>query len=251
MCRMLAKVSPRPTSPQYEVLEAPHCLRAQSLCANQLTTPTGPHPSGCGVAWATDGDVHIEKRGAADRWNESFIATVQRIRSRFAVAHIRSASPDLAVDAACAHPYRGEFRGRGLAFCHIGGIDSLYPEARRLHTSDSELFMNAILERISAVSTRDLAQALRGLEARWSYNSLTALLLSPDAVFAWRLFDERAADRFNLERFITLYIKDTRHEVCIASEPIDDSGLWRALPNRAFGAWRVSGEEVLTEELTL
>ena len=242
MCRMLAKIAAEPFCPEYELLSAPHSLAAQSTCAAQPDDPwsCGPHASGCGMSWREAGALRTEKRGADDRWDDRFKKAIRSMRTDAVIAHNRLASPGLRVDVSCSHPFEGTIGGENVSFCHNGGISNLMDEAKSRGLSDSKIFLEKMEKDVSSLEPTLLADWLRERAREWKYTSLSALLLSPSRLFAWRCFSDADPHAARFEQYYTLHFRSTEREACFASEPIDESG-WRLLGNMSFMACENGG----------
>jgi predicted glutamine amidotransferase len=100
MCRLLAKVNYRAEPALYELIEAPHSLKKQSVRA-RLPGGYGAHNDGCGIAWLQDGALELVKRGKPDSWDSEFCSLVTGIATPIFIAHNRAATPDLQVAILC------------------------------------------------------------------------------------------------------------------------------------------------------
>ena len=252
---MLGKISVSSATGGYELLDAPHSLYQQSLSACQYATPDlcGPHQSGCGLAWCTsENDLALERRSEDDRWNFSFQQVIRELRTHAFIAHNRKASPGLKVSAECSHPYLGSIGESSVGFCHNGGIESYFPQAKAQGISDSQIFFTTMRERISTLTFATYVETIRTLARELDYSSLTHLLLTPDALFASRCYATAKEEDIEVKnaRYYTLYLSEQDGFSTIASEPVDTSSSWRLLDNRsAVMIRRESGRLCIEGEL--
>ena len=199
MCRMIAKVSSPAEKPVYELLDAPHSLLRQAKCARQPENPDlcGPHASGCGIASVADGRIVVEKRGPDENWDSTFQEYVRTVSSQLIIAHNRKATPGLRIDRSCSQPFLRTFKGREVALCHNGSILTFESEAKQRGVADSEILLEQILAGISELTAEDLARHDSILAREHRYTSMSALLLTPERIFAWRIHskDPASADR--------------------------------------------------------
>jgi predicted glutamine amidotransferase len=233
---MLAKVAVQPRSAAYELLEAPHSLQQQSRCGRQPDAPDtcGPHASGCGLAWREHGQLRIEKRGPEDRWDASFGQLVRSVKSVALIAHNRLASPGLKIDASLSHPIEGVFKDTPIAFCHNGGIRNLMESAKARATTDSRIFMEELLRVVPDLRPATIADQLGRFAEEWSYTSLSGMMLTPEALFFWRSYDQKDPRKDDFEKYYTLYQLADPEQLCVASEPLTSNPEWELLPNRTL-----------------
>lgn len=236
MCRMAARVSVQPQSPAFELLEASHSLRKQSLAANYPFSPsgTGPHNDGCGIAWFERGTINLEKRGREECWDETFIEDVRSLQTTAWIAHNRAASQGLVVDTANAHPYLSTIQGEPVAFCHNGGVRSLMEAAKARQVSDSCILLEHLSKELRVLAFDELREFLHARSASWEFTSINGLLLSQYGVFAWRCFEEKPQTLSVFNDYYTLSIRDGADDICIASEPLNPGASWRHIPNRTL-----------------
>ncbi len=251
MCRMLAKVSAEQAPAEYELLSAPHSLRAQSLEANLPTPwrPKGPHTDGCGVAWIDGSRIRLEKQGKARCWDSSFLSHAQSLTTPALIAHNRAASPGLVTQKSAAHPYLGTVGGDKVAFCHNGGVRTLFDRAKCERVTDSYLFLEHVSREIHLLDLSSLRSLLARCSRDWSYSSLNGLLLSSQGVYAWRCFEESGSSEIN-SKYYTLHVHRRDRDVCLASEPVDRKRGWELLPNRTIVELRLEGGAVVMNQAT-
>lgn len=253
MCRMLAKIAVTPFSPEHELLDAEHSLYQQSKCGAQPGDPSlcGPHASGCGIAWRAGTDVKTERRGSDDRWDEAFQSLIRGLETTAIIGHNRLSSARLRVDVSCSHPFLGRVAGEDFAFCHNGDVKTLMTEAKQRNVSDSIIFCERLAAELPKLEAPALAEWIKIKRREWSYTSLTALLLSPSKLFAWRCYsDEDPATKDRFGRYYTLNLSRGADTACIASEPVD-SGNWELIPNFTLIELSVTHGKLSVEKLGL
>src|SRR5262249_17317279 len=151
---------------------------------------------GCGLACIQGEEVTLLRRGKTDAWDETFVAAVRRVTCRLAIAHDRKASPGLKPEnlgPQHAHPFAANFKTTPIAFCHNGGIDAVMERANRANVTDSQIFLQELLNDLPALDAANVVERVGTLARRYSatsqkYTSMTALLLSPTHLFGWRLY---------------------------------------------------------------
>lgn len=248
---MLAKVSASPASAEYELLTAPHSLRAQSSEANLPfpSRPKGPHADGCGVAWLDGNTVKVEKQGRDHCWDSVFSQRAKALASSALIAHNRAASPGLVIEKSAAHPYLGSIGGAAVAFCHNGGVRSLFDSARSQRVTDSFLFLKHVAKEVHVLDLSSLRTLLANCSRDWSYSSLNGLLLSRQGVYAWRCFEESGSSEIN-DKYYTLHVHRRKTDICLASEPVDQKRGWESLPNRTIVELRSERGAVIMNQAT-
>lgn len=234
---MVAKVSSEITSIYEELENCPYSLHWLSAHGKQSKNPEqrGAHDDGCGLAWFENVKLQLHKRGKDRFWDASFVQEAKDARSRIFIAHDRQASGGLQLDEKGAHPFSATIAGKQVALCHNGAVRNLMDEAKAHGTSDSEIFLQKIADKASSLSFEDMRQTIAGMAAHYDYTSMTAFLLAPDRLFAWRIYngkDKTNRDRY--EKYYTLYISNRGDHILIASEPIDDNPNWELIPNMSF-----------------
>lgn len=250
---MLAKASRTAESPNFELLEAPHSLRNQSMraCLPEIVEPTGcgPHNDGSGVAWlGNDGKIQIAKRGRDDCWDESFQGLVRSMNTTALIAHNRKASPGLDVNMLVSHPYIIEYRGETIAFCHNGGISDFMEEAKDRNISDSLVLLERLTQRMDALTMHELKTVLAESADTLNFSSISAMLLTKDSVFAWRCYTEDPQSTWNRSRYYSLYLGEGLTRICVASEPVTNDSEWTPIPNRTLIHIPLRGAKIKTEQ---
>ena len=234
MCRMLAKVSVLPTGIMEELEQCPNSLLWLSENGRTSKDPDvrGQHNDGCGMAYIDkNGSLRSTRHGKTDFWNNEYREFATAAQSKIYIAHNRFASEGLELSTKAAHPFIYEKFSKKLAFCHNGSVYSLMEAARAKNTSDSEILLENILEKVNEINVSSLAGSISEIAVTADYNSLTGFLLSSDELYLWRIFNEKRIGEFDkLSRYFTLYLSIRQNDVIIASEPLDN-GSWQLLPN--------------------
>jgi len=255
MCRMLAKVSLIEGTLREELVEGEHSLKQQSKSG--CVPPGFPpgHADGCGLAFVEEEHVKVARRGSANAWDEGFTKLACTVKCRLAIAHNRKASPGLKsnLSAECAHPFSRDLNGMTLAFCHNGGVGALMEQANDQNRVDSDIFFESILGGVRELDFKSVRARVGHLAREYrshpkGFTSLTAFLLSPTSVFAWRLFETgesgKKSSRGWYPDYYTLSLTQSREQVLIASEPTDKSRRWELLPNGRFLAIEMRGDKI-------
>jgi predicted glutamine amidotransferase len=243
---MIAKVSSSPTSIIEETENCRHSLKwlSENGLRSSGPNPRGTHQDGCGVAFAQNGSLAVEKRGKEDFWNQSYHEVLKKARSRVFIVHDRDASSGLLTDENGAHPFTSTFNGQHVAFCHNGTIRNLVEEAQAKGTSDTLIFLNKILEGINELSENEVYRIVKELADTCDYSSMTAYLMTNNELFAWRVYDTKDAEKASKhESYYTQYLSLRNKSALLASEPLDD-GNWGLLTNRTFLHLTPSGDGV-------
>ena len=246
MCRMIAKISSKPATILAEMLQCPYSLQYLSGQGRQPSDPDfrGSHRDGCGLAFASNGNIQVHKRSKQDAWDSSYIDVVRNATSNIFIAHNRLASQGLLADERGAHPFTLNAAGKSWALCHNGGIRTYMEEAISQRTSDSFLFLKKLIHEDGENSVHEIRQRLAAISAETSYSSLCAFLMTNDALYAWRIYepsDAETASRY--ESYYTMYMTVRGEGVVLASEPLDE-GSWMLLENGTFLALRTGRESI-------
>jgi gamma-glutamyl hercynylcysteine S-oxide hydrolase len=228
MCRHIASVGPP------LVLHAPLFGAAHSLCA-QAHHPRhqdvgDTNPDGWGVGWYVEGAAAPEQyRTVTPVWDDHEFAQVARtITTGAFLAAARLASPGAAIDASGNAPFRS-----GPWLFSLNGIVQGFREdvgsalrarvsadrrAEIVGDTDSEVLFAMVLDRLDA---GEAPEAALGVVARDVHDLATArinLLLTDGA--------QIAATRSGRSLFV--------RGSTVASEPLDDRGGWREVPDGAI-----------------
>jgi predicted glutamine amidotransferase len=207
------------------------------------------HGDGWGMAWYEGDEPVIRKSPIRADAEPEYEKLAHEPLSDLGLVHLRWATPGLGINLNNSHPFQfGQY-----AFAHNGAIhpqdrlpELLPPEwERRLAgTTDSERYFLLIMARLAG---RDgdlvgaIADAVRDIDARFEPNSLNAILLSPERLYAISWFHPdripaaklrslgRAEDE--IETYFDLAYRATGTSVVVASSGWPRPG-WTPLPDR-------------------
>jgi gamma-glutamyl hercynylcysteine S-oxide hydrolase len=228
MCRHLAYLGP-PVTLRSALIDPPHGLYTQAW-APRCQRHGAINADGFGAGWfPADASDPVRYRQAVPIWaDESFAEIAAVTRTGAVLAAVRNATPRTSHGPAAAAPFR---HGRWL-FSHNGAVDG-WPESTEALAAtlptlallelearvDSALMWALVLHRLRqgltpAEALADTAEALCAAGVTGRYN----FLLTDGHVIA-----ATAAGH-------TLYYRQERDSVTIASEPGDDRGGWIEIP---------------------
>jgi predicted glutamine amidotransferase len=235
MCRWIAYRGEVTPFEQY-VTEPVHSLIAQSLRARESSGST--NGDGFGLGWY---GVHPEPglyRETRPAWSDENLRYLCRhLQSHLFFAHVRAATGTAVTRQNC-HPFAC---GRWM-FMHNGFIgnwhrlrrkvESMIPDAfypSRLGTTDSEAVFLAMMgagldaDPLGAARRvlRDLV-ALANEDGHSEHLRFTAALANGRDLFAFRFAENDTAN--------TLYFRQSRDELVVASEPFDKEAGWNEVP---------------------
>lgn len=236
MCRMIAKVSPEASAIIEEMLLCPTSLSYLSQNGKQPSAPwlRGKHNDGCGLAFLNQGNIEIHKRDKATAWDESYQSIVKKANSQLFIAHNRLASKGLKASLEGAHPFYYKPNETPYAFSHNGSIASYHNEAVAKEISDSQILFHNLIDEKEKNQDRSFSSIVSDIAGSKSYDSLCGLLMSPDTLYAWRIYNESNPDKQEIyEAYYTLYLSMRKGSIVIASECLD-TGSWLLLPNNTF-----------------
>jgi predicted glutamine amidotransferase len=206
------------------------------------------HGDGWGMAWYDDRRGHVEKspRRAAD--DPAYRELAHRRLGDVGLLHLRRATPGLPVHIRNSHP----FRHGGILMAHNGAIhpqhrlgDLLTPAwSRRLTgTTDSERYFLHVMSRLETYPGDVIAaldDAVTHIDRTFEANSLNAVVLTPDALYAICWYDPERIPAAALTqvgysgppgRYFDLAYTETDSAVVVASTGWPQEG-WTWLPNR-------------------
>jgi predicted glutamine amidotransferase len=204
------------------------------------------------MAWYNTDGPHVRKstRRAADE--RDYARLTHRALGDIGLVHLRWATPGLGIGYHNSHPFR---YGR-YAFAHNG---ALYPqdqlgemlpaewERRLTGTTDSERYLLHImwrLERRGRDVVAAIADTVVSIGNRYAVNSLNAILLSPDKMYAISWHDPARIPEAELRRrglagtpeeiagYFHLAYRMTADAVAAASSGWPQPG-WTVLPNQS------------------
>jgi predicted glutamine amidotransferase len=206
------------------------------------------HRDGWGMAWPEDGRVQVRKSPLRAIDDPAYDELARKPLGELGIVHLRWATPGLAVGSENSHP----FCINEVAMAHNGAI---YPQDRLPEllppaweglvtgSTDSERYFLHILFRLQADG--DMVTAIRetaaSVTARFTVNSLNAVLLSPAALYAVSCHDRSAIPEARLRgrgytgsaeeiaRHFDLAYRQTADTVVVASSDWPQDG-WTVLP---------------------
>jgi predicted glutamine amidotransferase len=183
MCRLLGYCSSREASIE-ELIGADGLREFTGLCAL--------HGDGWGMAWYEGDEPVVRKSPIRADGEPEYDKLAREPLSDLGLVHLRWATPGLGVNERNCHPFRyGQY-----VFAHNGAIHpqnrlpEMLPAAweRQLGgTTDSERYFLLIMSRLASHDgdmVAAIADAAADIDARFEPNSLNALLLSPDELYA-------------------------------------------------------------------
>jgi predicted glutamine amidotransferase len=280
MCRLLGVVTSRPAPlagllagdlDPFRGLADEHC-DGWGIAHHPADHPADHSATGVGPKGAPV--VRRSPRHALD--GTAFTDAVTATETAAALLHLRKASAGMAVTEANTHPFAAD----GVALAHNGfftpraAVDALLPDAGAgcAGDTDSERYFALIRARLAGSGTdggggrpgptpphlalRDAAAAISGVA---QVESLNALLLTPDALYAYARYEPQvvAARGGDAQSYGMAYRVDHTAggawRVVVASNGWEQpSPAWRPLPNGSvleatrggvvrvhdFGAWR-------------
>ncbi len=233
-----------------------YCARDRASLADLMTEPglrhfsalSQWHGDGWGIAWYDDQQLHVEKSPGRAIDEPAYDKLTHCALGDAGLVHLRMATPGLPVEARNTHPFTRD----GFALAHNGAIhpqdrlgELLPPEWDRQRTgiTDSEryfLHVLADLERNGGDVVAALASTIDHIDAVFTANSLNAILLSPDALYAICCYHPERIPVEGLavrgytgvpERYFDLAYRVTQDAVVVASSGWPQDG-WTFVPNR-------------------
>jgi predicted glutamine amidotransferase len=214
----------------------------------EFTQLSAFHGDGWGVAAYDGQQAFIEKATGRAADDPAYHELARRRIGDLGLVHLRRATPGLPVKALNSHP----FRHGQIIMAHNGAIhpqarlgDLLTPawQRRLAGTTDSEHYFLNVMSRLEE-NPGDLIAALDDavahIDLEFTANSLNAIFLTPDALYAlcWyhpdRIPSAAAAQHGYSgppERYFDLAYTETDGTVVVASSGWPQDG-WTWLPNR-------------------
>jgi predicted glutamine amidotransferase len=240
MCRLLGYSAAREASLE-DVIGVDGLREFTGLCAL--------HGDGWGMAWYEGARPVVRKSPVRADSEPEYEKLAREPLSDMGLLHLRWATPGLGVSEVNSHPFRwGDY-----VLAHNGAIHpqdqlgKLLPpdwESRLGGTTDSEryfLLVMSLLESHGGDMVAAIADAAADIDARFEPNSLNAILLSPDRLYAvsWyhrervpeaklRAFGQRPEE---IAAYFDLAYLETGGAVVVASSGWPRPG-WRPVPNR-------------------
>jgi predicted glutamine amidotransferase len=240
MCRLLGYCSGRDASLE-ELIGADGLQEFTGLCAL--------HGDGWGMAWYDGREPVIRKSPVKADSEPEYDKLAREPLGNLGLVHLRWATPGLGVNERNSHP----FRYREYVFAHNGAIHpqdrlgEMLPaewEGRLGGTTDSERYFLLIMSGLAsrgADVVAAIAEAAADIDARFEANSLNAILLSPDRLYAisWyhpsRIPEAKLRSHGRDPEEIATYFDLAYHAngdaVVVASSGWPRDG-WTPLPNR-------------------
>ena len=217
---------------------------------NEFTQMSEFHGDGWGVAWYDQqrpGGVHVEKSPLRASGSAEYHELTHRRLGDLGLVHLRWATPGLPVEARNTHPFR-----HGVAvMAHNGAIhpqdrlgEMLPPawERQLTGTTDSERYFLHVMSGLEA--GEDMITAIEAtvghIGEMFSPNSLNAVLLTPDALYAicyyWpeRIPHAALATKglgAGTDQYFELAYLETEAGIVVASSGWPQAG-WTLVPNR-------------------
>ena len=182
MCRLLGWVAPAGTTLCGAIGE-------DNLPA--FTELSRLHADGWGIAYDDGGEIGVRRSVGSAFADPAFAQIAGDLVTPAALAHLRWATPGLAVQPSNTHPFLVE----QMAFAHNGGIypldrldELLEPGGHRQMggTTDSEYYFLAVMSEFydrGADMVTALQRVVRRLATDFTPSSLNAMLLTPDALY--------------------------------------------------------------------
>jgi len=241
MCRLLGYSSDRAASLE-DLIGADGLQRFTGLCAL--------HGDGWGMAWYDGGEPDIRKSTVRADSEPEYEKLAREALGDLGLVHLRWATPGLGVTERNSHPFRYE----QYVFAHNGAIhpqdrlaEMLPPDWERqlAGTTDSERYFLLIMSHLASHGgdvAAAIAAAAADIDARYDPNSLNAILLSPDRLYAISWYHQsrvpEALLRANghteadeIAAYFDLAYRATESAVVVASTGWPQPG-WTPLPNR-------------------
>jgi predicted glutamine amidotransferase len=241
MCRLLAYCS-------HDRVPVAGLLGEQGF--REFTALSAFHSDGWGMAWYDGADVQIRKSPEAAAGDPRYGELARVPLSSGGLVHLRWATPGLPLGTANSHPFRyGDYVMAHNGAIHpqdqLGGLLPPAWERRLTSGTDSEryfLHVMSRLERTGGDLCAAIAETAAHIRGTLRPNSLNAILLAPDAVYAvsWHDPDNIPAAAMRsrgytgppeyLSGYFHLAYRETAGSVVVASSGWPQDG-WSTLPN--------------------
>jgi gamma-glutamyl hercynylcysteine S-oxide hydrolase len=243
VCRLLGYCASRPSS-------LAELIGEEGL--RDFTALSAFHRDGWGMAWQDGQRMQVRKSPLPASDDPAYDELSRRRLSQRAIVHLRWATPGLAVGTENSHP----FCINEVAMAHNGAIhpqdrlSEILPAAsERLVTggTDSERYLLHILSRLEASGdmVTAIGETVASITARFTVNSLNAVLLTPAALYAVSYHDRSMIPEARLRsrgypgsaeqitRHFDLAYRQSAEAVVVGSSdwPQDAQQGWATLPN--------------------
>jgi predicted glutamine amidotransferase len=240
MCRLLGYCSDHEASLE-DLIGADGLREFTGLCAL--------HGDGWGMAWYNGAEPSIRKSPLRADSEPEYDKLAREPLAGLGLVHLRWATPGLGVTERNSHPFRyGQY-----VFAHNGAIhpqnrlpEMLPPqwESKLAGTTDSERYFLLIMSRLASNGgdmVAAIAAAAADIDARFEPNSLNAILLSPDKLYAISWYHRDRIPEAKLQAlgcqpdeiaaYFDLAYRATDSSVVVASSGWPQPG-WTPLGNR-------------------
>jgi predicted glutamine amidotransferase len=241
MCRLLGYCSSRETSVE-DLIGADGLSEFTGLCAL--------HGDGWGMAWYEGAEPVVRKSPIRADSEPEYDKLAREPLADLGLVHLRWATPGLGVNERNSHPFRYD----QYVFAHNGAIhpqdrlpEMLPPQWERqlAGTTDSERYFMLIMSRLASHGgdvVAAIAAAAADIDTGFEPNSLNAILLSPDALYAinWHHRDRVPETKLRacgydqpdeIAAYFDLAYRATDKAVVVASSGWPQPG-WTPLENR-------------------
>ena len=210
------------------------------------------HGDGWGMAWYNTDGPHVQKSTRRAEDEPDYGRLTHRALGDIGLVHLRWATPGLGIGYHNSHP----FRCGPYTLAHNGAVHpqdrlgEMLPagwERRLTGTTDSERYLLHImwrLERRGGDVVAAIADTVASIGSRYAVNSLNAILLSPDKMYAISWHDPARIPEAELRRrglastpkeiagYFHLAYRMTAAAVVAASSGWPQPG-WTVLPNQS------------------
>jgi predicted glutamine amidotransferase len=243
MCRLLGYCSPG---------SAPVANLLTEEGLRGFTALSAFHGDGWGMAWYNTDGPHVQKSTRRAEDEPDYGRLTHRALGDIGLVHLRWATPGLGIGYHNSHP----FRYGPYTLAHNGAVHpqdrlgEMLPagwERRLTGTTDSERYLLHImwrLERRGGDVVAAIADTVASIGSRYAVNSLNAILLSPDKMYAISWHDPARIPEAELRRrglastpeeiagYFHLAYRVTADAVVAASSGWPQPG-WTALANQS------------------